>query len=259
MNEFPGPGQQPAGNPRRPPTRSERDETIRKGQEEEKEERARRQAVLADGPVRVRIVWDAGMSSPVARGLGQAERDWFRSLVGPGPGAWKVRDVTKSALEGFVLDSPAQHQIAVQKIANTMIVFLGQAPRLADRGPFAAAPAPRDTPPGVRLVWDVGMSSPATRKLGMAERDWFGSVRGPGPPGPHRVRDVQYLDFTLSAEDGFVVDSPALPHIAVDKTADEINVLLVPARPRDPLPFPPAEISPLHKPGPGSPVRNPGI
>ena len=143
-----------------------------------KEERARRQAVLADGPVRVRIVWDAGMSSPVARGLGQAERDWFRSLVGPGPGAWKVRDVTKSALEGFVLDSPAQHQIAVQKIANTMIVFLGQAPRLADRGPFAAAPAPRDTPPGVRLVWDVGMSSPATRELGMAERDWFGSLCG---------------------------------------------------------------------------------
>ena len=200
------------------------------------------------------------MSSPVARGLGQAERDWFRSLVGPGPGAWQVRDVTKSALQGFVLDSPAQHQIAVHKIANTMIVFLGQAPRLADTGPLPAAPAPRDTPPGVRLVWDAGMSSPVIRELGLAESNWFLPLWGPGPPGPYMVRDVQYLDFTLSAEDGFAVDSPALPHIAVDKTADAINVLLVPARP-DPDPFsfsPVKEIRPARKPEPGSPARKPG-
>jgi hypothetical protein len=45
------------------------------------------------------------------------------------------------------------------------------------------------------------------------------------------ARDVQYVDFTHSTEDGFVVDSPALPRIAVGKTADAINVLLVPARP----------------------------
>jgi hypothetical protein len=36
-------------------------------------------------------------------------------------------------------------------------------------------------------------------------------------------------NYTLSAEDGFVLDSPALPHIAVGRIADAINVLLVPA------------------------------
>jgi hypothetical protein len=142
MNEFPGPGQQPAGNPRGWASRATRTRWI----EEAEEERARRQAVPADGPVRVRIVWDAGMPSPVARGLGQAERDWFRSPVGP------------------------------------------------------------------------------------------------GPLGPRTVREVQYVDFTLSVGDGFVVDSPALPHIAVGKIADAINVLLVPARPdRDPDPLSPVE------------------
>ena len=143
-----------------------------------------------------------------------------------------------------MLDSPAQHQIAVHKVANTMIVFLGQAPRFADRGVFPAAPAPSDTPPGVRLVWDAGMSSPVIRELGLVEWYWFRSLWGPGPPSPYMVRDVQYLDFTLSAEDGFVVDSRALPHIAVDKTADAINVLLVPARPDpdpDPDPFSPVK------------------
>ena len=50
-------------------------------------------------------------------------------------------------------------------------------------------------------------------------------------PGPRKVPDVQDADFMLSAEGGFVVDSPPLPHVAVGRTADVINVLLVPARP----------------------------
>ena len=70
MNEFPGPGQQPAGNPRRRTPRRERGEAIRKAQEEDKK-RAREQEVPADGPVRVRIVWDAQMSSPVPGGWGR--------------------------------------------------------------------------------------------------------------------------------------------------------------------------------------------
>lgn len=115
-----------------------------------------------------------------------------------------------------------------------------------------AAPGLPDTPVGVRIAWHSGMSSsPVARRLEQAEREWFSSLAG---PGPLTVPDAQYLDFTLSAQDGFVVDSAALPHIAVAKTKDAISVCLAPARPD----FRPAEISPLYDMGPGSPVRNPG-
>jgi hypothetical protein len=72
MNEFPGPGQQPAGNPRRLPTRSERTEMVRRLHEKD-EERARGQAVPADRPVRVRIVWDAKIPAPVSYRLSTAQ------------------------------------------------------------------------------------------------------------------------------------------------------------------------------------------
>ena len=158
MNEFPGAGQQPAGNPRGWSSREQRTYSIRKAQAEA-EARARRQEVSADGPVRVRLVWDAGIPSPVTKGLGQAEQDLFRAIVNPDPGA-------------------------------------------------------------------------------------------------RQVPDVQDADFTVCAGDGFVVDSPGLPHIAVGKTADVINVLLVPARLH---PFPPVKtFRPFDEPGPGSPFRKPG-
>jgi hypothetical protein len=104
----------------------------------------------------------------------------------------------------------------------------------------------------VRVVWGAGILPPVARGLGQAERDLFRALVSPDP-GARKVPDVQGVDFTLSAGDGFVVDSPALPHIAVGKIADAINMLLVSARPD-----PPVVISPLHDMGPGSPVRKPG-
>src|SRR5579859_994626 len=80
-----------------------------------------------DMPVRVRIVWDAGIPAPVARGLGQAERDLFLSLVSPDPGARKERDVTLSAGNGIALDGPERLQIAVGNFADAISVLLCRA------------------------------------------------------------------------------------------------------------------------------------
>jgi len=240
-----------------------------------------------DMPVLVRIVWDAGISSPVTRGLRQDERDWFRSLVRPDSDARKVLDVqdagfTLSAGGGFVVDSPGLPQIAVRKTADAIYVLLDRAPRFpaaparvvpaaparvvpaaparvvpaAPARVVPAAPARPDTPVRVRLVWDARIRSPVTRELGQAGQDLFRALVNPDP-GAREVPDVQDADSTLSAGDGFVVNSPALPRIAVGKTADAINVLLVPARPH---PFPPVKkIRPFDEPGPFAPVRKLGF
>jgi hypothetical protein len=211
-----------------------------------------------DPPVRVRIAWDAGISSPVARGLGQNDRNLYRALMSPDSGAWKVRDDTKSAGDGFVLDTPAQSQIAVRKSEDVIMVLLGQVPWPTDWvGLVPAAPARPDMPVRVRIVCEAGITPPPARGLGQAERNLFRSLASLGP-GPGRVRDVQYVDFTLAAGNGFVVDSPELPQIAVGKTADAINVLLVSAAPGpdpDPGPFPlrpHGDMGPFCRPRPGT-------
>ena len=82
-----------------------------------------------DTPVRVRTVWDAGIPPPVARELRQAERDLFRALVSPDPGARRLPDVLSvdfrlSAGDGFVVDNPELSQIAVSKAADGINVLL---------------------------------------------------------------------------------------------------------------------------------------
>jgi hypothetical protein len=221
----------------------------------------------------LRLVWDAGVSPPVTRGLWDDERDWFRSLVSPGSVARYVLGVQDagfmlSAGGGFVVNSPALPHIAVRKRAGAIDVFLGRVSRGADRAlPQApAAPAgpmvpagralPQDRPAGparpvrVRLVWDAGISPSVTRGFEQAERDGFHS---------------QDEGFTLSSGGGFVVNSPALPHLAVGTTVDAVIVLLVPVRPhpfppvKEPRPFREPLFSRVRKPGPGSPVRERGF
>lgn len=212
-----------------------------------------------DPPVRVRIVWDAGIPPPVAGWLGQDDRGLLGALASPKSGAWQVRDFTKSAAPGFVLDIPAQRQIALRKGENVIMVLLGHVPRPADwAGRVPAAPARPVMSVPVRIVWDAGITCPPDRGLGRAEWHVLRSLENLGP-GPRTVRDVQYVDFMLSAGNGFVVDSQELPQIAVGKTADAINVLLIPAPP-DPDPDPDHFLlRPHHDMGPfGCPVRDPG-
>jgi hypothetical protein len=143
---------------------------------------------------------------------------------------------------------PAESPHAAHPGGSSHAARPGRSPHAARPG---GSPPPADTPVRVRIVWDAAIPRPVTRGLGQDARDWFRSLMSPGP-GPRGLRDVQYAEFTLSAGGGFVVDSPALPQIAVGKTADVINVLLVPAR-SDPFP-----LRPYHDMGPGSPVRKPG-
>jgi hypothetical protein len=195
----------------------------------------------------MRIIWEAGIQPPDIKRLGKAERDLFLSLAGPDPGAREVRDAqfwdfTLSRKDGFVLDSPALPQIAVEKVAGSMNVLLGP-PTPPDTLPLVPA---RPAWPGtirVRIIWDAGIP-PDIRRLGKDERDLF-SYMGYNPVDADevqrgvqhsRVWNVQCRAFTLSAEDGFVLDSPALPLIAVGNFAGAINVLLRRARRPDPPP-----------------------
>jgi hypothetical protein len=210
---------------------------------------ARGQAVPADWPARVYIVRDARIPPPVARELRQAEeQDLFRTLASLDTGAWKVRDFTLSAGDGFVVDNPELPQIAIRKTgssalrpAHEVYALLGGEPRWADRALplIPGEPGLPDTPVRVCIVWDARIPPPVVRGLGQAERDLFRALMSRGP-GVRKVPDVQRANFTLSTGDGFVVNSPALRDIAVGKTADAINLLLVwPLRYSDP--FPPVE------------------
>ena len=251
MNEFADRGQ----NPRL--SRAQRDEVIREARDQAK--RPPPKSARFPAQVQVGVAWDAEISSSGVRWLRQAERDLFPALVSPDPATRKVWDCTLSNRDGFVVDSPAQPQIAVYKTDVAIYMLLGREPRWADRKPplIPAAPAWPDTPVRVRIVWDAGIRPTVVRDLGQAERDLFRALLHQDP-GARKVLDVQGGNFTLSTGAGFVVDSPELPHIAVGKTADAINVLLVPAG-TDPFTLRPyQDIRPYHDMGPGSPVRKPG-
>jgi hypothetical protein len=125
-----------------------------------------------------------------------------------------------------------------------------------NREPAAPASVP-GTPVRVRIVRLARIPAPVARGLGQAERDLFRALARAGR-GARKVPDVRDVDFTLSAGDVCVVDSRALPYIVVGKSADAINVLLVPDPP-DPFSLSPVkEIAPVLKQEPDSPVRKPG-
>jgi hypothetical protein len=115
---------------------------------------------------------------------------------------------------------------------------------------------PANPPVQVRIVWDAKMPRPVTIELGQDERDWFVLLESPGT-GPPRMQGAKYKDLTLSAEDGFVVDCSALSRIAVRRTADAINVLLIKPPPH-PFPPPVKELFPVKEPR-SQPTRKPGL
>jgi hypothetical protein len=182
-----------------------------------------------------------------------------------------VRDMqfwefTLSRNDGFVLDSPALPQIAVGNFAGAINVLLGP-PRPPDRLPLVPARPAWHGTIRVRIIWDAGIP-PDIRRLGNAEWDLFSYV-GYNPVDADEVRrgvqhskvwDVQCRGFTLSAEGGFVLDSPALPLIAVGNFAGAINMSLRPPRSDPPREAPPR--LPVEPPLPHGPMgpfdRRPG-
>jgi hypothetical protein len=85
----------------------------------------------------------------------------------------------------------------------------------------------------------AGIPPPVARVMGQAAGKLFLQLVSPDPDA-RKVEAVQYVDLIVSAKDGSVLDSPALPQIAAGETADVINRLLGPddLRPDDPTQLP---------------------
>ena len=103
----------------------------------------------------------------------------------------------------------------------------------------------------------AGIPPPVARVMGQAAGDLFLSVLSPDPAAGE-VQAVRCVDLALSAEGGSVIDSPALPQMAGDATADVIDRLLAPDDPPpstrpSPSPEPPREPEVT----PASPRRDP--
>ena len=103
----------------------------------------------------------------------------------------------------------------------------------------------------------AGIPPPVARVMGQAAGDLFVSVVSPDPDAGE-VQAVRCVDLALSAEGGSVIDSPALPQMADDATADVIDRLLAPDDP-PPSTRPSPSPEPLRKRPvtPASPRRDP--
>ena len=106
----------------------------------------------------------------------------------------------------------------------------------------------------------AGIPLPVARAMGQAAKDVFKALVSPDPNSP-KVRAVQYVDLTLSAKDGSLINSPALREIATGGTAGVVDRLLgpdtpSPASPPDPTGVPP---SPAGQPpaSPAGPAKPP--
>jgi hypothetical protein len=109
----------------------------------------------------------------------------------------------------------------------------------------------------------AGILAPAARVMGQAARELFLSLSGPDP-NARKAQAVQYVDLTLSAEDGSLIKSPALREIAAGETADVIDKLLdpdgrqLPRGPKPASPRGPGLREPLRAPRPDHTAALPG-
>jgi hypothetical protein len=87
----------------------------------------------------------------------------------------------------------------------------------------------------------AGIPLPVARVMRQAAGNLFTELSSPDPDAG-KVRAVQYVDLALSAEDGTLINGPALPQIVTAETADVIDKLLapdgrqLPRGSKDPLP-----------------------
>jgi hypothetical protein len=238
MNEFSDPGQQPEHGPRpmtgrrvpppKPPIRPV-------AQPRPPAPRPEPRRPPADGPVQLRMVWD-GWTGEV-EGV-RIERPDGRTYIDRRPAETLAAEVRKAFAHVLAEDivaavwpDPSAGMFPPASGAELLTVTED----LLDPQLLAA-----------RLVGAIvqvaavhaGILAPVARVMGQAARELFLSFSGPDP-NARKVQAVQYVDLTLSAEYGSLINSPALPEIATGETADVINRLLRPTtRPttRPPVP-----------------------
>jgi hypothetical protein len=99
-------------------------------------------------------------------------------------------------------------------------------------------------------AFHAGIPFPVARVMGQVAKDVFVSLLAPDPDAP-KVEAVQYVDFTLSAKDGSLINNPALREIVVGETADVIDRLLGADVPESPSRASPAgsTVTPAHPAG----------
>lgn len=71
----------------------------------------------------------------------------------------------------------------------------------------------------------AGIPLPVARVMGQAAGNLFTELSSPDPDAG-KVQAVQYVDLALSAEDGSLINSPALPQIVTAETANVIDKVL---------------------------------
>ena len=265
MNEFVDPSQQPTDNPRRrstkwfpepddsrrsnvpPPPLSELDVTpaapaAQPDRSPLPTDLDVTPAAPADRPppILVWVVWYGGTGEVAGARVWNPKRQADRSVRPTGTFAVEVRQAFAQFLAEDIIAAiwPVPHAGMSSPASNSEMLNLAE--KLLDPRILAA----KLVEATVQLAAaHAGIPLPFARMMGQAARDLFLPLATPDPKAP-KVQAVQYVDLTLSAEDGSVLDSPALPQIAAGETADAINALL---GPRDLPPVPPEEPSPVRQ------------
>ena len=100
----------------------------------------------------------------------------------------------------------------------------------------------------------AGIPPVVARVMGQAAGDLFTELSSPDPDAG-KVQAVQYVDLALSAADGSLINSPTLPQIVTEETANVIDELLGPKVPASPVRKPDSRAS--TSPEPTGPVSDP--
>jgi hypothetical protein len=240
MNEFAYPGQQPADNPRRrlrrpttpsdprlPPPSPQRPGSWRSP---------------ADRPVQVRLVWNGwtgAIEGVRIRNPDRPDRPTYASVRPTGSLAADVRQAFADFLAEGIVDAVWPVPSTGMGSPASSAELLTVAEELLDPRLLAANLVGATVQ--VAAV-HAGIPPPVARVMGKAAQDLLVSLLSPDPDA-RKVEAVQYVDLTLSAEDGSLINSPALPERVVGETANVIDKLLDPdgrQLPRGPVPEPAA-------------------
>jgi hypothetical protein len=263
MNEFVDPGQRPADNPLRPPRRPLRPPRWPKPPPTypalpypvlPQPQPSGSPWLYADRPVQVRLVWSG----------------WPVEIQGV-----RLRDVntqTDSTVRPTGRLVADARRAFAQVLAEEIVATVWPAPVTGMSSPASSAEllniAEESLDPRllaaevVRVTVQIaavhaGIPPFVARLMGQVAGNLFTELSSPDPDAG-QVRTVQYVDLALSAADGSLITSPALPQIVTAETANVIDELLGPDAPASPVREPASPARPSREPAsPARPSREP--